>query len=634
MHYRLEKGLTAIAGLILLTSITAFSQINDYTIGFKIISTYDSSRTYKPTVAPSDKLHFRPIDIDIWYPADVTSTDTTASFAGLVQLLEQRSSFYDDTKDYSGLTAEMLQYICAGTNCTDYNSLRSLKTNSFVNAKPVHQRFPLILYLASFNGMSFENHLLFERLVKRGFVVAAVSSIGRYPGNMTMDVEDLLEQVEDAKFIIRKLKEEDFVANEVGLVGYSWGGLAAAMLGMEDSREIKAIVSLDGSEQFVYTDREESEKLTKIRSSKFFKPEAFNAPFLYLDSDLNEMDNLPDSVYNVIDHIPNDKCYLKINRSTHEDFSSLSVLNLEHTGSTRYEIIQQLTIHYFLDKLKKELSFQDNIPSEMITRQFYAPTSLRTSAHDKTLKGVISDKRKNTPLPYVSLGILNKDRGTTTNTRGEFELVISEATVNDTLRVSMIGYEPRIFIIRDLLQANKKILNIALHEKTNELREVVVTDKKLHTKILGNKTDSKFFGGKFAPGDLGSEIAIKINIKNNPTYLDKFSFNISYNTEDTATFRVNIYEARNGLPGENILPENIILKVNGQTGKIEVDLTKYDLAVTTDIFIALEWIEGRKNSGIVFSAGLMNKGTYYRKASQGRWKKSPVGVGFNLTTNY
>ena len=58
--------------------------------------------------------------------------------------------------------------------------------------------------------MSYENYLLFESLVKNGFVVASVSSIGRYPGNMTMDVEDIREQINDAKFIINTLTKKEF----------------------------------------------------------------------------------------------------------------------------------------------------------------------------------------------------------------------------------------------------------------------------------------------------------------------------------------------------------------------------------------------------------------------------------------
>jgi hypothetical protein len=188
--------------------------------------------------------------------------------------------------------------------------------------------------------------------------------------------------------------------------------------------------------------------------------------------------------------------------------------------------------------------------------------------------------------------------------------------------------------VQDIFHRQRQSYNIQLKEETRKLNEIVVMEKKLTSQILGNKTDSKFFGGKFASGDLGSEIAIRIKVRYPPTYLDAFTFNISYNTGDSAAFRVNIYEASNGLPGKNILTENIILKISGQTGKINVDLSKHNLVVKDDFFIALEWVEGNTNSGIVFSAGFVNKGTYYRKASQGRWKKHPMGVGFNVTAKY
>ncbi len=288
-----------------------------------------------------------------------------------------------------------------------------------------------------------------------------------------------------------------------------------------------------------------------------------------------------------------------------------------------------------LDKLKGTEAFYENLPPEGITKYFSPPTISGSVTNDKQiLSGRIRDKKSNLPLPFVNIGILNKDRGTTSNIKGEFDLSLSESDLNDTLRISMVGYEPKEIYLKDIFKKQKQILNIQLQEKTNELKEIVIVDKKLTTKVLGNKTDSKFFGGKFASGDLGSEIAIRINIKDTPTYLETFKFNISYNRGDTARFRVNIYDVKTGIPNKNILTDNVILSINGNAGKIEIDLSKYNVVVNDDFFIALEWIEGKTNSGIVFSAGFANKGTYYRKASQGRWKKYPMGVGFNVTAKY
>jgi hypothetical protein len=629
------KKILLTAELILFTLSSVIGQEFDNQVGFKVISTYDSSRTYKPNTSTSDKLHFRPIDIDLWYPADIIPSDTTASFANLVHLLEQRSNFYDDTKSYHGLTDELLQYICAGLNCADYRNLKRVNTESYVNAKPIEKQFPLIIYLAGFNGMSYENYILFESLVKKGFVVASVSSIGRFPGNMTMELEDIFEQMKDAEFIINYLTKRNIASRDIGLIGYSWGGLAATIMAMNEPDKIKAIVSLDGSEQFAYVDEEENEKLNRIREAGFFKPETIKASFLCLDSDISEWENLPDSVFNITDKLLGDKSYLKINNSTHEDFSSLSIVSGDYQDEPKYSVIQQLTINYLMDKLKGENIFYKNIPNDGVTTVFTAEKKIGSEPTDKNkLRGVIRDRKSNLPLPYVNIGILNKDVGTTTNSKGEFELPLLESNTNDTLRVSMVGYEPVVIYLKGVFENQKLVLNIRLRERTDELKEIVITDKKLTTKILGNKTVSKFFGGKFASGDLGSEIVIRIRIKDTPTYLDTFSFNISYNEGDTATFRVNVYEIEGGLPGKNVLADNIIVKVNGETGEINIDLSKYNTTVTDDFFIGLEWVEGKSNSGIVFSSGFANKGTYYRKASQGRWKKFPMGVGFNVTAKY
>ncbi|HEY5748032.1 MAG TPA: alpha/beta fold hydrolase [Chryseolinea sp.] len=629
------RVIVATAVLIFINSFTAPVHAQPYPAGFKIISTYDSSRTYKPNSPLSDKLHFRPLDIDLWYPAGIVPSDTTASFSDLVYLFEKRSNFYDDTKRYDGLTDELLQYICAGLNCKDHNILKKLKTNSYVNAKPIAQPFPLIIYLAGFNGMSYENYLLFESLAKHGFVVASVSSIGAYPGNMTMDSLGVYEQINDANFVIDHLTKKYAFSNNMGLIGYSWGGLASAIMAMTEPGKIKAVVSLDGSEQFAYGDPEEDEKLNRIRKARFFKPEAIRASFLYLDSDIAEGDDSPDSIYNIADHILGDKYYLKIKHSKHEDFSSLSVLAPEDRIHSAYDVIQALTVNYMLDKLKGRNIFYEKIPTEDVTKNFSQPLFARgaKAAGKMLLKGIIRDQTTNLPLPYVNIGILNKDKGTASNLKGEFQLPLLEANLHDTLRISMIGYESRDLYLKDVLQTQKH-LNLHLRQKTVALDEVGIVDKKLATKVLGNKTESKFFGGKFASGDLGSELAIRIKIKNIPTYLENFSFNISYNTADTATFRVNIYDIRNGLPYKNILTRDIIARINNRTGRIDINLSDYNITVNDDFFIGLQWLEGRHSSGVTFSAGFVNKGTYYRKASQARWKKYPMGVGFNVTTKY
>lgn len=615
----------------LLTICSTFGQT--YDVGFRIIRSYDSSRIYKPASETSDSLHFRPVEVDLWYPAILRSSETAATFLDFLREMERRSNFYDDTRSYRGLSNELLQYFCHGLDCPDCDTLAALKTYSYPNAWPIQQKFPLVVYLSAFNGMGYENHALFEALVRKGFIVAAVSSVGRYPGNMTMALEDLLEQVRDAQFVITHVATGADVTPGVSLLGYSWGGLAATLLAMNEQQRINAVVSLDGSEQFSYTGGEDDKFLNDIRNSSSFNPKKIHAPFLYLDRDLEEGEDLPDSVFNLIDFVSGEKYYLKIRQATHEDFSSVS--DLCRDNYERGNLIKTLTTNFLLEKSRNVGSFHNSIPENGIDRNFKERTLSVASSRTQTITGNINDKNTNFPLQYVNIGIIGKDQGTISDANGFFKLTLQDANRDDTLRISLIGYQPITLSIQKLIKQRTFQLTIDLAEAITELKEVTLTSQKLTTKVLGNHTESKFLGGKFAPGDLGSEIAIRIKVKKSATYLEKFSFNISYNSGDTAIFRVNIYDSKNGVPHENILTENILVKINGQAGKMQVDLSQYNIEVIDDFFIGLEWIDGKRNSGIVFSSALGIKGsTYYKKASQGHWRKHKIAVGFNVTAKY
>jgi pimeloyl-ACP methyl ester carboxylesterase len=621
---------------LLLTTYTALGQLRTFDVGYRVIRTYDSSRIYKPLSQTTDSLHFRPIDIDLWYPATPGPSDTPLTFSDLLRDVEKRSNFYDDTQRYHGLAQELLQYFCQGLDCPDCNTLANAATHAYPNAKPVRQKFPLVVYLSSFNGMGYENYALLKALAQEGFIVASISSVGRYPGNMTMAIEDLLEQVQDAMFAIRHVPttEADTTAG-VSLLGYSWGGLAAAALAMNESAHINALVSLDGSEQLTYTGENDDKFLQDIRNSKYFHPEKIRSPFLYLDRDTDKSENAPDSLYNFIDFASGEKCYLKIQQATHEDFSSLTSLCAAN-GKSRHDLITTLTVNFLLEKSKNTRSFYSSIPATGVDRSFHRPAPPPITVQGtQTITGMIRDKGTTLPLSYVNIGIMGKDQGTTSDVSGAFKLTLRDTNPDDTLRISLIGYQPVKLPAQTLFDQRTLPLRIDLTEAITPLNEVTFTSPKMTTRVLGRHTESKFLGGKFAPGDLGSEMAFRVKIKKSPTYLETFSFNISYNTGDTATFRVNIYTSKNGLPADNILTQNIIVKINGQAGKIQVDLSKYNIEVTDDFFIGLEWIEGKRNSGIVFSSALgINSSTYYKKASQGHWRKHKIAVGFNVTAKY
>lgn len=66
------------------------------------------------------------------------------------------------------------------------------------------------------------------------------------------------------------------------------------------------------------------------------------------------------------------------------------------------------------------------------------------------LSGKITDAESGDPLPYATIGISHRGRGTVTNYNGDFHLRINEECLDDTLSVSYVGYINRRMPARSL----------------------------------------------------------------------------------------------------------------------------------------------------------------------------------------
>ncbi len=339
-----------------------------YKAGFTTLHTVDKTRIYKPDMDTNNYLHYRPLDIDVWYPASAPASDTALPVRYLLGLLEQRANYYTASGAGDGLARQLAQYFCEGFKCSDTTTLLRYKTDSYKNAAAVVGKFPLVIYLAAFNRMSYENFALFETLARKGFVVAAISSIGRYPGDMTMKQQDLLEQVNDAVVAIHTLKQQpeiDF--SRIGIAGYSWGGLAGVMLS-DKIAGAACIVSLDGSEFHHYgTSKEEDADFDTIRHSEGFRNMHLAMPYLRLESSPAAQENKIDSVYNFsLQHIAHSQIFT-IDSAQHEDFDCFSLV-VKASGNCapdeHYNTISKLTVSFLEDHLKKANIFGATVQAE------------------------------------------------------------------------------------------------------------------------------------------------------------------------------------------------------------------------------------------------------------------------------
>lgn len=341
---------------------TTRKEPESYKAGFKTIHTVDKSRNYKPKTDTTDYLHFRPIDLDIWYPSNHAETDTLLLVRDLLGLLESRANYYSASNMGNGVTAQLAQFFCETFKCSDSTKLLNFRTSSFKNATAVTSKFPLIVYMTAFDGMSYENFALFEALAKKGFVVASVSSIGRFPGSMTTKKEDLMEQVNDAISALNTLKENpniDF--DKIGIVGYSWGGLAGAILASKVP-SVKCLVSLEGSEFHHYGN--EDMDFDTIKNSEAFKNIKLSIPYLRLESAPATQPDKKDSVYNFSLNHANNAQIFTIDSMQHVDFDCFSRIVRESGNCTinqRYNSALELTTGFLEDKLKNQHIFSATV---------------------------------------------------------------------------------------------------------------------------------------------------------------------------------------------------------------------------------------------------------------------------------
>ena len=252
------------------------------------------------------------------------------------------------------------------------------------------------------------------------------------------------------------------------------------------------------------------------------------------------------------------------------------------------------------------------------------------------LVGQVIDADTEEPLPYVNIGLVNKNIGTVTDEAGYFELEVHEnGYAEATLRFSMIGFEPQDFTLQEY--RDQKILTIPLKEKATALDEVVLTTKrnKYQTKILGNKTTSQLIYAAFTTNKLGNEMGFLVRGRKNPMILKKFNVSLVENDYGPIRFRLNFYDLKDGLPNETLLNENIIVETDIQSGIVSKDLTPYEIVIDQDFFVAIEWIEDLGPGKLFFSGGFFGSPLIAREVSQGTWSKvGSASVGMNVEVRY
>ncbi len=260
------------------------------------------------------------------------------------------------------------------------------------------------------------------------------------------------------------------------------------------------------------------------------------------------------------------------------------------------------------------------------------------------LKGIVVDQENNNPLPYVSIGILNKPLGTLTDSTGHYQFEIGQENMQDNLQISMIGYVTQQILIAVLLNTTNE--PIRMQRKITLLEEVLVSNKEYKNEVIGKQGSGKFIqisihNKKSVEETIGSEMGMKFNTKRKNALLKDFNWYLSGNNFNYIKFRVNVYSLKNGNPDSLLCKEQIFATVeNFKTGWFNIDLEPYHIKVNNDFLITVQWVESKKEklenpiTLVPVSMTPFSKNCYVRIASQDKWKKMGVKLSAYITVLY
>lgn len=246
-------------------------------VGFQVVQQYDLTRAFRQDFDPvsgqaTKGERARPIQTLVWYPA--TRSGKTMRYGDYLHLAGNEVDFTHSAAEARAAADAYIrdEYIPeSGPEQAQQEMQAPVRARH--DASALSGKFPVVIYAPSISAPAAENADLCEYLASHGYIVLASPSVGQGSRQMANDLPGAETQASDIAFLIsyaHTLPAAD--PDRIGVVGYSWGGMANVLAAAKDSR-IKALVNLDGSERY-YPDL--------IASAKYVSARRMTAPMLYV----------------------------------------------------------------------------------------------------------------------------------------------------------------------------------------------------------------------------------------------------------------------------------------------------------------------------------------------------------------
>ena len=259
------------------------------------------------------------------------------------------------------------------------------------------------------------------------------------------------------------------------------------------------------------------------------------------------------------------------------------------------------------------------------------------------INGKIIDSSTEKPLEYAGIGILGTPIGSITDDTGNFTINVNGQSDSEIVRISMISYLSQTLTIKELKSNKTSIKLIPTHIQLSE----VIVNPAGKQKDIGTTNYTKLGGicgwGGNQKG-IGHEIGTELKLGTTPVQIKNLHARLYKQSFDSSLFRLHIRSIVNGLPQDELLKENILLTITENSGWIDLDLRKYNLVLSGDIALSLEWVNvigtnnklikvnGKEGLNVLFNIKKDSGCTFRKWGVESSWKRMDNGSpSFYLT---
>ena len=214
---------------------------------------------------------------------------------------------------------------------------------------------------------------------------------------------------------------------------------------------------------------------------------------------------------------------------------------------------------------------------------------------------VINDKTK-LAIPYASGFLVHQKKYFDANDNGQYSILADQS---DSVGFSCIGFQSRLFSVKELISANQ----ISLQESVNTLEEVVVRSAVAERiGIVNEKQTTSHVGASY-----DSKYQIVTLIKIADTSKRGVIKNVLFKQkrfDADRPMRLHIYDVNeNGYPGVELLNRDVIInKDNFKKGYLTIDVREQNILVNGKaFFVGVQWITPYNNvndKGFFSSSGI------------------------------